>query len=319
MLIVPLAALGGSWLDLRGQVQELRTGQERALAALERIEGEITRIRIEQRAEGSGVTALLEKLDYYAPLLTNASVPEPDYRWMRKEMDAILRAFASIGTEAYEPILERFLSIPAGEQFDRRKWLLEAALAADPVRGKDLVQRVLRGYEPDVPVGSRLRWYAADVLLRVDKARAGLVLREILRSESSRGPRRGDVGMPADIQASSGFDKFVARYVASDDPEMENTLVMILGRPEHDLMTHQSCVKALGELESRKAVPFIQKLFQDPPVIHENPIFQNHCLDALAEILGSEACPFFQQELRNVRHELVQAKLRELIKRFDCK
>lgn len=304
------------------QVQELRQQSQAAEAQLRVLAAEMTRFRIEQSStKGPGVPAILERIKAYAPQLTSASVPMPDYRASLKEMDAILRATESLGKPAFEPIRQRFLDLPVRE-YDEKKWLLQAMVCADREAGLDFVQQVLEGTHNSVPVSPRLRWYAADMMLREDKPRAALLLRTILRTESSRGinverASAYHLAIPDKSVPMAGFENFVAYYLRSDDPECISTLLMVLGRAEHDLPTLQECVKALGELHAQEAVPTIEKLYSNPPIISDNPLFPNHCLDALFKIEGERARPFFEQALKQVNNDLIANKLKHLLQELD--
>ena len=88
---------------LVSQEQVIKKNQESLGAIL----NEMTRIRIEQSAEGQGPTALLEKLKVYAPLTADARVTEPDFQNAKKELLAIVRAFEACGKQAWGPIMER--------------------------------------------------------------------------------------------------------------------------------------------------------------------------------------------------------------------
>ena len=65
-------------LSLSTEVEDLRTSHDAVLAELQVVSGEVTRFRVEQSAEGQGPQALLEKLQVYAPLLSNARVVDPE-------------------------------------------------------------------------------------------------------------------------------------------------------------------------------------------------------------------------------------------------
>lgn len=308
-------------VGMRRDLAELRDASERAQRELQVVNGEVTRFRIEQRSEGRGINALLEKLRAYAPELSNAQVAKPQYEFARQEMATVLRAMASLGPDAFGPIQTRFISLQPQKDFDEMSWLLQAGLGVDPVAGKMLAQRVLQGYHKDVPTSPRLRWFAADQLLAIDRALAGRLLREILSYESSRGinkERAGAYGVTASISAelSSGFENFVSRYVRSEDPNIDDTLIMILGRAEHDLPTVQDCVKALGIRKSAKADPEIERLYEHPPVITDNPIFLNVCLDALAQIRGKAGIPWFEDKLKNAPNEITANKLKNLLEQL---
>lgn len=324
LLIAALLGLGlqiALQFSLKEDLHDARQRLEATEQQLQALTAEMTRYRIEQSTGSKGIAALLEQLKAYAPELTSGMVPKPEYRQAKKEMDAVLQAVKALGKDAFEPIHRRFLDL-GQQEFDERKWLLEAMVAADRGRGLDFAQQVLEGYHQGVPVTSRMRLYAADVMVREDQARAGLVLRNVLRTESVRGinPERASPGItiPDPSVTSSGFENFIDRYMRSEDPERAATLQMILGRGEHDLRTLQESIKCLAQLQCHEAVPAIQKLYARPPVVSENPIFMMICLDAIADIDGEAARPYLEEQLKDAGNELVANKIKHRLQDLDA-
>ncbi len=311
------------FVDVRMGAVERRL--EEAAKKSEEIERVLQLYRFEQTSTaGLGIDALLEKLAYWAPQLERAGTPAAELPAIRKYVEDVLAAVKGLGAEAYPAVMRKFEATKARGEDELRKWLGRAAYAADRVRGKELWIDVLRGLQ--FPVSQRLREVAADELLELDRATAGRLLREILGYESSSGiderriPREYVERYPDAVYAHAGhrpgFFNFVSRYVASGDPASEETLIMLLGRHEQDLMTVQECVKELGRLRSRAAVEKIQKLYAAPPAIQQNTIFQRHCLEAVGQILEREACDWFAQVQRSERDEVLAAKLVELRQRY---
>lgn len=286
--------------QLDARVSNLAEQLARRDADLAAIHGEVTRIRIEQSTGQQGPKGLLAKLATYAPMGSDARVAEPDYQNARKELDAVVRACKALGETAWQPIQNRLRELSPQQNFDEIRWLLEAALAVDPAQAKAQLREILLGLQLPAP---RLRWFAARRLIELDKPLAGSLLRQILTTESSRGPdldRAKAYGMTVPDRAAyatTGFDAFVGYYVASDDPELEATLLAVLQRTEHDSITLMACVEELGKRRCRAAAEPIRKLFLDPPVGGSNPLLLVKCLDALDAILGKEARPFFEQAL----------------------
>ncbi|MBX3461919.1 MAG: hypothetical protein KF830_02025 [Planctomycetes bacterium] len=314
--VIALAGVGiGAW-QLKTEVEALHREATAQAATLREVLGEVTRIRLEQRAEALGPAGLLAKLRAYAPLVTSARVPEPDYQQARRELDAILRAFEAIGPDAWKPVLDRLGQLRGDSDYDEARYLIRAALRIDPRAGKEIAKDVLAGVRLPSP---RLRWDAARILLEADRQLAQRLLRHILTTESSRGvnpERMGDPGLPIPDPAAlsaTGFHNFVALYVQSEDPALEDTLLMLLGRAEHDLVTVQECVKALGERRCERAVPAIEALFRAPPHRVENPLFQVHCLTALHQIQGAAARPFLEAALRAATSDTVANHCRLLL------
>jgi hypothetical protein len=286
---------------------------------LESIYGEVTRIRIEQRSDKKGPEALLEKLRTYSSLAVDSRLPQPDYAMAKKEMDAVMRAFASIGKDAYAPIAARFRALDSARDYDEMNWLLQAACEADPQNGKNLVVSVLQGGS-DVKPTARLRIAAADQLVKIDTPLAQVKLRQIVLSESHRGrdPARAAAHElpPLDPQsvAASSFFRFVLHYLRSGDPDAEDTVQQILMRDDNDTETIQEIIKWLGEKHCVAADGRVEELYRHPPLgSGDNAIFLNICLEALARIRGDAARPFFEHELARVTNPIVARKLQYLI------
>jgi len=278
--------------------------------------GEITRIRLEQTTGQQGPQALLSRLKTYAPLLASAMTAQPDYAMARKEMDAVLRAFAAMGEQAWPPIVARMDELKGDKDFEELKWLLEAAVRVDKPAALLIVKAVLEGTKFPAP---RLRWYAARILIDLDKPVAQTTLRRIMTTESFRGidmERAAAYGRsiidPAAI-AQNGFSNFVQYYVLSEDPQIDETLLMVIGRAGHDMSTIQECIEHLGKRGCARAAEPIRKLFLHPPGAQQEPIFQTKCLDAIAAIEGEKARPFFEAELPKATTEKVANHLKSLL------
>jgi hypothetical protein len=284
---------------------------------LEDVYGEIVRIRIEQKSDRLGPDALMEKLRVFAPLLVSARTTEPDFKSAQKEMDAVLRAFQTMGEPAWVAIEARLKELNPAKNFDEIKWLLEAAERVNKPKALEIVKDVLLGLKYPNP---RLRWYAASMLIDYDKPLAQETLRRVLSTESSRGinMERAQVygaSIPdKNAFATTGFNNFVQWYVRSEDPQMETTLLMVIGRSEHDTVTIQECIEVLGKRKCAAAVGQIEQLCENPPGQFENPIFQNKCYDALVEIQGAGARRFLEAQLEKATSQLVKDHIKELLK-----
>ena len=112
------------------------------------------------------------------------------------------------------------------------------------------------------------------------------------------------------------FFNFIPRFVESGHPDVPQVLTMLIGRPEHDVMTYQECIRFLGQLRVESAVNQIRKLYARPPSRSASPFFLNTCLQALAEIQGSTACAFFEEALGEATHPIVVTKLQSLMKSY---
>lgn len=302
-------------------LDELRQAVAGVSATLGKVHGEVTRQRIEQSAGVKGPKGLLEKLRTYAPLVASSRTTEPDYRAALQEIEAVMLAFQSLGSDAWKPIQERLAQLKPERDFDEIKQLLRASVAVDRPAGIAMLKEILLGYRLPNP---RLRWFAATELLELDRPLAQVLLRQVLRTESARGFQEahaaafpGAVAPDRAAIANTGFFNFVVHYVRSEDPELEDTLLMVLGRVEHDLTTIQECVKALGARRCQRAAPVIEQLYTSPPLQQENPMFLNHCLTALVEIQGKAARPFLEQALPKASSEVVQKHIQFLLNKLS--
>ncbi len=302
LLLVAAGSAYGFW-RLDRQLSDLASRTETLTKQSTEILGEVTRFREEQSAGGQGPGALLSRLQRFAPLLASARTTEPDYQSAQREMDKIVLALTTYHDDAWRVVTARLRDVDPTKDFEETKWLLRAALAIDPKAGAEIAQDVLQGRRLPSP---RLRWLAADELLKRDKPLAQVLLRRILLTESSRGvdPTRaaayGAVVPDAAAYATTGFHNFVLRYIASDDPQLEDTLLQVLGRTDQDSVTLVSCVEALGERHCARAVEPIQRLCTHPPRGVEDPLFLMPCYTALDKIQGKSAHPFFEQQLQAI-------------------
>ena len=316
-LVVAASLLLGSigtttWLVFR--VDALESTNASMRSSFEEVLGEVTRIRIEQSTELKGPKGLLEKLRIYAPLVASSRTPDPDFEAAKKEIQAVLRAFQSIGEDAWAPIMARLGELRGDKDFDEVRWLLEAAMRVDPKESKSILQQVLLGRYLPSP---RLRLQAARMLIDLDKPLAQSLLRQILTTESYRGTNAdrtpGNDGKILDpsAQAQQGFYNFVVWYLRSEDPQIDDTLLMVLGRVEHDLTTLQECVEALGGRRCARAVEPIQKLFKNPP--QQNAMFLIKCVDAIHKIQGDAARPWLEEAMRTTEVPAVADHIRKLL------
>jgi len=305
-----------SWSNGR-QIQEQRellATSERTVAELL---GEVTRLRIEQSADGMGAPALIERLQHYAPMVSDSRVTEPDYQNAKKEIVAILRAFEALGSdEAWRPLVARLEVADPRKDFEEVKWLLEAAVRIDLSAGKQIVKEVMLGLRLPNP---RLRWFACRVMTERDIQLARQLMRQILLTESSRGintDRAATHGMAIPDKAAyavTGFNNFVTRYLQTNDPKTEDTLIQLLNRVEHDQITIQECVKELGRRKSKRAVKQIKRLYDHPPLAQQNPLFFGHVIDAVATIEGKDSIEWLEARLPNAATDIVAARIQNAL------
>ncbi len=311
-----VAAAASSWNlaeTRRIGVELARTQEELAgLARTARL------IRLEGQSEGRGIGAVLEQIRFWAPQLATSSTPHPAAMRIEQSLWDAVDVIEALGSGAFGSVVAA-LESPESQDDETRKWMLRAALRADPAQAKALVASVVRGTR--LNPSPRLRFLAADELLGIDNAFAGDVLSQVLQVESAQGvTRTAPPGLAPEYERVIGtnafpeFFNFIERFVRSKHGDVPTVLQMILGRTEHDRMTYQECIRWLGELGVRDALPRIKELYATPPRGEFNPLFLNACLQAIADIDGTGACAFFREELRRVDIPVVSTKLQDLLK-----
>lgn len=323
VLVATIAAAtyaGFALWQTQNRLQGIQQQLDRNEAALTEVLGQVTRFRIEQSAAGKGPSALLEKLRTFAPLLASSRTTQPDYQSANKEMSSIYTAFASLGDDGLRLILARLAELTGDRDFDEVKHLLKAALHTDAKAGVQLLQEVLLGTK--LP-SARLRWWAAQELPKYDLPLAQNLLRQIVLTESARGfnPDRMPVGAPipdAAALATTGFHNFISHYVRTDDPKLEDTLLQVMGRAEHDRTTVQECIKELGRRRCARAVPILEKVYQNPPAQQEDPLFQAHTLDALVAIQHEAARAFLERMLPLASTERTAKHIQGLLEKIQA-
>lgn len=311
-----IAAAAAVWLTWKLAAVERELA--RVAAQAEHIDARTALIRLEGKSAGRGIGAIIEQIDFWAPQLATSATPHPAAVKIEEALDECLEAVDALGEEAW-PRLLAALESPTARDDETRKWLLRAAVRARPGEGKALLASVMRGTR--LAPTSRLRFFATDELLAMDKPFAGEVLAQILEVESVRGvTRQVPPGLAPEYERAIGtnaiadFWNFIPRLVQSGHPDTENILRMILGRPEHDRMTYQECIQQLGHLGSRAAVPRIKELYAAPPRNEFNPIFLSICVQAIADIEGSRACDWFREQLRTTSIPMVVTRLQDVLK-----
>lgn len=316
------AALGASWWNLRAGIISLQTRTAALEQALQGVERAVQLSRFERGSKGLGVTALLEQLRHWAPLLSLSTTPQREIPAVQERVEDLTRALEAVGADALPPLLAALQGAKPDED-DLRKWILTAVPRIDRERGLTLLEDCVRGL--DRAISPRIRVHAANLLLELDKARLGKILGELLTYESAtgidatrlpHGLREAFAAARLPPQRMPMFFNFIDLFAATGANDVAEKLIMVAGRPDHDLATIQACVKQLGELRSAHAVKVLKRLYESPPEMMVNPIFQGHCLEAIGKIEGGAGCDYFKEMLRRGPDERVQAKLSDLIKTY---
>lgn len=272
-------------------------------------------LRLEQSAEGRGVHAVIERIQWYAPKLQMANTVAIER--IKEHLEDCYRAAESLGPGVFDQLVA---AAAEADDAEIRKGLLTAATRSDRPRGIDLLVGVVRGLE--LSPSSRLRFIATDMLMELDKPRAAQALATVLRTESYTGRKINVIDPDAGpINAGIGgpgfpeYANLVGRFAASDHEDTAGILEEVLRARRHNLLTYQECVKQLGRLKQRSAVDRIQELYlTQPGQVMDQPLFRNHCLQALDDILGSEAQPFFREQLAKEQNPTVVTKLQSLVR-----
>jgi hypothetical protein len=320
-IVLVLVLIAAVWLDLRRRTDALAERVAAAAEAQEQVARAVQLFRFERGSQGLGVAALIEQLRYWAPLLGLATTPKAELPRIQQRVDDILTAFGDIGPSAFDPLLRTFHAATPGSDDELIRWVLRAMSAVDQERSEDVLVACARGI--DFPVSGPIRVHAAGRLLELDKPKAAQLMSEIVGYESAGGIdlhrmppelRQKLTGSKVAPQPLRMFFNFIDILAASGAVDVEDKLIMAASRPDQDRMTVQTCVVHLGNLQSARAVKTIKRLYEAPPEMAINPIFQNHCLDAIAKIEGAAACDYFRDLLRKGPDERVASKLKDLIK-----
>lgn len=308
-----------SWQS-RSESQAAREELARASTELAELRRAVQLMRFE-KGGASGPTALLEQLRFWAPKLQNATTPAAEVPEVQRKIADLHDAFGAVGKDAQAALETAFRNSTSDSEDEFRRQCLIALGRAAPLRARDLLVQLVKSI--DTRPSPRLRLIACDELTRLDKALAGQTLRDVLATQSSQGVNLNRLapeyaakiaGQVSGAAAWSGFFNLVGKYLATEDAETDATLQMLLNRAEHDRTTIAECVKALGARRCKDALGRIQELYKSPPPPVEDPIFRNHCLEAISAIAGESARPFFDEALRNETNPIVQTKLQDLLK-----
>lgn len=311
---------GLAWVDLRSRLDRLDDRVQKLNESSSHLSETMQLYRLEQSSkQGLGLSALLDQLCYWAPRLSNAATPAAERPAIQERLVAIVEAMRALDPHHTGDRL--LTALASSDDPEVQRWLLRTLVEIDRDRGMEVLDRIVRGL--DMHASPVLRIFAADELTRLDRERAGRALRAVLTAETHRGvdASRLTAGDRERLTAAptgnnEQFYLFVDRYVATGDPEASEVLLMILGRAnEHDPLTVQEAVKALGKLHSSDAAQPIQNLFEVPPR-NMHPMFRTHCLDALAAIEGTGALDYFRTALHDEQSEMVRRKLEDLISKL---
>ena len=315
-----LAAIGASTWIVHARTAAAEAHAAAALEETRQVRQLVELIRLEDKSEGRGIGAIIEQIEHWAPLMASSGTAHPTYLSIGKSLEAAVDAIGALGRDAFGR-LRNELEQTSTLDDETRRWLLRAALRADRDAGLAFAAQITRGTHAAPTTNVRLT--AAHELIAADKKLAGEVLRQIVDIESARGVTRQPSGPFAKdyeraipTNAGSQFFNFIHLFASTGHAETELVLRQLLGRSEHDLLTYLECVRELGRLKSTAAAPRIRELFETPPGRTFNPMFQNTCAQAIADIEGAAACEWFKERLQSESTPLVAARLQDLIKQL---
>lgn len=307
VLVVVLAAQVVLLLGFRTELQELQAQAVENHELLAAQEAQIQLLRIETGAEGLGVRAVIEHIETHVPELTRSSTPQPQRLRAQALLDRALKATEALGPGVF-PAISAAIDDPEKDP-KVREWLMKAALRADPARGTQLLSDYTRGRRGGG--NGRLRILAGKLLVETDKRLAAEALHDVLTTESHLGVRRPTGNDPvAQVRPPvHDFFNFIDLYVQSEHDQVEVTLLSLLNRRDHNLITKQRCVSWLGEMQSSRAAPIIRSLFSEPPSLEPTPLFRQRCVNAIGRIEGPAACEWFRESLKTAESPPVRAAL----------
>lgn len=321
LVILNILVLGLGWATYttRNELTNLRKQSDQLKFAVDLLRYEAT-----SQYEGKGFNALLDHLTFWGPYLQKTHGGTLEFFEIEKRVQDLVTTMGQL--PGVYPQIEKTLIAggisaedPATDD-EIRKWLMQAAHAADPKKGQVLYENLLRADKIDV--SGRLRRIAAQALFEIDKQRTGEILHSILTNENARGIQRpGAQSGPGRKGRQPQFYNFIEYYVASGHPSINTTLLQVLGRPEHDLLTLQACAKFLGERKVSAASGRLKILYWEQHTPHAgkipNPLFRMKILNAVVEIEGNAAKDFLQEIDRKEGNPAIRNRLNELRKRLS--
>lgn len=321
MIVLNVLVLGigfATW-SLRKEVTSLRRQSDQVKFAVDLLRYEAT-----SQYEGKGFNALLDHLTYWAPQLQESNAGTLEFFKIEERVENLVEVMSQL--PGVFPQIDATLrdggvaaEDPATDD-EIRKWLLRAGHAADPDKGKLLYTDLVRADKIDV--SSRLRRIAVNALFEIDKKLTGEILHKILTNENARGIQRPGAQLgPTRRGRQPQFYNFIEYYVASEHPDINRTLMQILDRPEHDLLTLQACTKFLGQRKVRPAVGRLKAMFWDQHTPHAgkvpNPLFRMKILNAIVKIEGSDAKEFLKEVDRKEGDTSIRNRLDQLRKQIS--
>ena len=319
LLILVTLGLGVSNWTMREELTHLRE-QSRDL----KFSIDLLRYESTSHYEGKGFNALLDHLTYWAPQLQTSNKGTVEFYKVGDRVEAVVETMGQLRDvfPQIEAVLQQggiTAEDPATDD-EIRKWLLRAAHSADPDKGRDLYANLLRA--KDGSISSRMRMIAVNALFEDDKKLTGEILHEILANENARGIQRPGAQTARSRRGQQPqFYNFIKYYVASEHPDVNKTLMQILDRPEHDLLTLQECTKFLGERKVRPAAKRLKELYWEQHSPHAgkvpNPLFRMKILNAVAKIEGADAVEFLKEVDRKEGDTSIRNRLNELRKQVS--
>ena len=137
-------------------------------------------------------------------------------------------------------------------------------------------------------------------------------LQRILTTEHASGEVRTR-GQRVRERPKPYFYKFIDIFVNTQHPQVESALMQVLARrKDHDHITIQTTVIALGRMKSRAGAKMIQGMyFTPPPGQVANPLFRMKCLTAVMDTLSADATEFFREVERRETARGIRKKLDE--------
>ncbi len=312
-LVAAVAYLGWRVVELESTLSERMTALTNTV---DRSGKTVELLLLEARTDLPGPKAIVQQIEHWSPKLVSSSTNAQMAHDIRERLQRTLDAAETLGGDVFDELEAAYAD--AGDA-ETRRWILAACRKADPKRGIALSIDVIRGTRHSPDPQTRLR--VANDLIKIDKRAAGEAIRTVLELESHRGlvrrvPTQLAKSYEQYIRTSQFpmFFHFIDAFARTEHEEVERVFLQLLKRDDHDKMTYQEVVEQLGKLGAHDAVARIERLFSKPPFGYADPIFQNHCLQALADIQGEGAVPFFEKQLQQPQQEIVVTKLQDLIK-----
>ncbi len=305
---------------VRGLHESVREQNQR----LDRIEDSLALLHYSNLPDKSSETAILDYVRYWSDQLSKHGYNRAMEPGIQAKLDLATRALKALGTPAYAAVEAAFVGAlkEGDEQEAYRELLMDIAAEINKDEAKILAHEVLA----NPGMRSDLRNHAARTLLKLDSMDAGLLLKEIILSESHTGMvkpspiylNKGFTKLPPGITPGRfrGFFNNINYLMESSFAGKEDVLLTVLQQDGHDNATYSAVVEGLRTEKSKRGAELFQRYFHSSNPEMQNPMLRSKMAYAIVEIQGKKACPWMKKAYALEKSNRVRKNLASLIRDY---